>query len=382
MLGVNRKITLEEVLMKKGIMILTALTILLVSITACGGDNGEGGGNNSGIDGTGFIGISMPTQHSPRWINDGNNLVDQLEILGFQTILRYADDVVADQVAQINEMIDQRVDILVVAAIDGSALGGVLARADREGITVIAYDRLIMDTPNVNYYTTFDNFAVGVMQANSLLMGLGINGGTAGPFNIELFGGSMDDNNAFIFYDGAMSVLGPLVDNGTLVVRSGQIGRDVVSSLGWSGERARNRMSELLAQYYTDVHIDAVLSPYDGISLGIIEALRDAGYGTPYRPWPIVSGQDATIPSVQSIIDSEQFATVFKDTRELAAATVRMIQAIVAGDPVPVNDTTTYSNNIKTVPAYLLGIVHVDIHNWHAALIETGYYSENDFNLQ
>ncbi|MCL2855680.1 MAG: sugar-binding protein [Defluviitaleaceae bacterium] len=370
--------------MKKYIAILLMLIAISVLAVACGGnDSSENGENNGGVgatDSMGLIGISMPTQHSPRWIDDGNNLVYKLESLGFQTILRYADDVVADQVAHINEMIDEGADILVIAAIDGFALGGVLARADREGITIIAYDRLIMDTPNVDYYTTFNNFAVGVMQANSLLMGLGINNGETGPFNIELFGGSLDDNNAFIFYDGSMSVLRPLIDDGTLVVRSGQMGMDVVGSLGWSGERAGNRMQELLSQFYSDVRIDAVLSPYDGISIGIISALRDAGYGTARMPWPVISGQDATVPSVQSIIDGEQFSTVFKDTRELAAATVRMIQAITVNEPVPVNDMTIY-NNFKIVPSYLLDIVHVDINNWYSVLIETGYYSKDKFLL-
>jgi len=374
----------RKVGMKKYIAILLMLIAISVLAVACGGnDSSENGENNGGVgatDSMGLIGISMPTQHSPRWIDDGNNLVYKLESLGFQTILRYADDVVADQVAHINEMIDEGADILVIAAIDGFALGGVLARADREGITIIAYDRLIMDTPNVDYYTTFNNFAVGVMQANSLLMGLGINNGETGPFNIELFGGSLDDNNAFIFYDGSMSVLRPLIDDGTLVVRSGQMGMDVVGSLGWSGERAGNRMQELLSQFYSDVRIDAVLSPYDGISIGIISALRDAGYGTARMPWPVISGQDATVPSVQSIIDGEQFSTVFKDTRELAAATVRMIQAITVNEPVPVNDMTIY-NNFKIVPSYLLDIVHVDINNWYSVLIETGYYSKDKFLL-
>jgi len=367
-------------LMKKSAAILIVLAFLLVLITACSSNNrGDSGGMGGDAR---FIGIAMPTRYSPRWIDDGNSLVTQLEDLGFRTILKYGDDVVADQVAQINEMIDEGVDILIIAAIDGAALGGALARAAAAGVTIIAYDRLIMDTPHVNYHATFDNFAVGVMQANSLLLGLGINNGATGPFNIELFGGSLDDNNAFFFYDGAMSVLQPLIDDGTLVVRSGQVDMDVVGTFGWSGERARVRMADLLAEFYANVRIDAVLSPYDGISLGIISALRDVGYGTPSMPWPIISGQDATIQSVQSIINGEQVATVFKDTRELAAATVRMVQAITESRPVPVNDTTTYNNNVKVVPSYLLDIVHVDINNWHAVLIGTGYYSENEFTLR
>ena len=363
--------------MKKKLAILMAIVVSMVSIVGlvgCG--DGAGGGGDAG-----FIGISMPTQSSQRWIDDGNNLVAQLEDLGFETILQYAEDVVADQISQIQNMIVQGVDILVIAAVDGGSLTAVLAEAHEEGITVIAYDRLIMDTPHVSYYTTFDNFAVGVMQANSLLKGLGINDGATGPFNIELFGGSPDDNNAFFFYNGAMSVLDPYIDEGVLVVRSGQMGMDVVGTLGWNAELAQNRMEDLLTAHYGDARVDAVLSPYDGLSLGIISALRGAGYGTADQPWPIVSGQDAVVLSVQSIINGEQYATVFKDTRDLAAATVRIIQAVLAGEDAPVNDTEQYNNNIFYVPSYLLDIVHVDINNWYEELIETGYYDADIFDI-
>ncbi|MCL2221379.1 MAG: sugar-binding protein [Oscillospiraceae bacterium] len=361
--------------MKKIIAILLVVTLiagLTLSLTACD--------NNGGGD-AGHVGIAMPTQSSPRWISDGNSLQDQLRERGFETILQFGEDVVADQISQIESMIVAGVDILVIASIDGSALGPVLELAAAEGITVIAYDRLIMDTPNVSYYVTFDNFAVGVMQANSLLMGLGVApfGNATGPFNIELFGGSPDDNNAFLFYEGAMSVLDPLIANGTLVVRSGEMGMDIVGTLGWRAEGAQARMENLLVTHYTDARVDAVLSPYDGLSLGIIAALRGAGYGTDAQPWPIVSGQDATQAGIQAIINGELFATVFKDTRDLAAAAVEMIEAILAGGTVPVNDTTTYDNNVFIVPSYLLDIVHVDATNWRAEIIDTDYHSIDVF---
>ncbi|MCL2828420.1 MAG: sugar-binding protein [Oscillospiraceae bacterium] len=359
--------------MKKVLALILAL-VLVLGLAACG----AGGGGDD--DYVGFVGIAMPTQSSPRWVGDGNSLVEQLEALGYRTILQFGEDVVADQIAQIEGMIAQGVDYLVIGAIDGSALSGVLAQADAEDITVIAYDRLIMDTPHVSYYTTFDNFAVGVMQANSLLLGLGINDGATGPFNIELFGGSPDDNNAFFFYDGAMTVLQPLIDDGTLVVRSGQIGMDVVGTLGWAAERAQSRMEDLLTAHYADARVDAVLSPYDGLSIGIISALRGAGYGSA-QPWPIVSGQDATIAGVQSIINGEQFATVLKDTRDLAAATVRIIEAIRNGNPVPVNNTDTYDNNVFIVPSYLLYIVHVDQSNWYEEVVGSGFHSADEFTF-
>ena len=361
---------------KKILALLLGLTLMLATVAACADGDGATGGGGDG----GFIGIAMPTQSSQRWIDDGNNLVSQLEALGHRTILQYGEDVVADQVSQIENMIVQGVDILVIAAIDGGSLTGVLAQAAAADITVIAYDRLIMDTPHVDYYTTFDNFAVGVLQATSILDGLGITDGETGPFNIELFGGSPDDNNAFFFYDGAMSVLQPLIDNGTLVVRSGQVGMDVVGTLGWAAERAQARMDDLLTAHYANDRVDAVLSPYDGLSIGILSALRGVGYGSA-QPWPIVSGQDAEVPSVQSIINGEQFSTVFKDTRVLAESTVNIIVAVLDGRPGPVNDTTTYHNNVKLVPSFLSQSVSVTIDNWYAALIDTGYYTANQFTF-
>lgn len=368
--------------MFKKLAFTMALVGLVLAMTACGGPAATpaaGGGGGAGD--AGFIGISMPTQSSERWINDGANLVAQLEALGFRTILQYGEDVVADQIAQIENMIVQGVDILVIAAIDGGSLTGVLAQAAAEGIYVIAYDRLIMDTPHVSYYTTFDNFAVGVMQGTSIIRNLGLDAGATGPYNIELFGGSPDDNNAFFFYNGAMSVLQPHIDAGRLVVRSGQTGMGVVGTLGWAAEVAQSRMDNLLTSHYADARVDAVLSPYDGISFGIISALRGAGYGTAAQPWPIVTGQDAVVIGVQSIIDGEQTSTVFKDTRDLAAATVRIIQAIKAGGSAPVNNTTDYHNNIFYVPSYLLDIVYVNIDNWYEVLIDGGYYTADTFNF-
>jgi len=357
--------------MKKKLLLLTILALLVAALAACSDDD----------DDSWLIGISMPTQSSQRWIDDGNNLVAQLEDLGFRTILLYAEDVVADQIAQIDNMIVQGADVLVIAAVDGAALTGVLATAATEGIYVIAYDRMIMDTPNVHYYTTFDNIYVGVVQATSLVRGLGILDGAEGPFNIELFGGSPDDSNAFFFYDGAMSVLQPHIDAGTLVVRSGQMGMDIVGTLGWAAERAQNRMEDLLTAFYADARVDAVLSPYDGLSIGILSALRGVGYGTDAQPWPVVSGQDAIRLSVQSILDSEQYSTVFKDTRELAGATVRMIQAMQEERTVPVNDTTTYHNRARYMPTYLLPVVPITLDNWYEALIQSGYYDSTEFRI-
>jgi len=322
----------------------------------------------------GTIGIAMPTKSSARWISDGNSMVEQFEAAGYETDLQYAEDDIPNQLAQIENMIVKGVDVLVIAAIDGTTLSNALQQAADSGIKVIAYDRLIRDSANVDYYATFDNFKVGVQQATSIVKALGLPE-AAGPFNIELFGGSPDDNNAYFFYNGAMSVLQPLIDEGKLVVRSGQTGMDTVGTLRWDGAVAQARMDNLLSAYYSDARVDAVLSPYDGLSIGILSSLKGVGYGSASQPMPVVSGQDAEVPSVKSILAGEQHSTIFKDTRELARVTVGMVEALLQGDKPEINDTKTYDNGVKVVPSYLLEPVAVDETNWEKILIDSGYYT-------
>jgi putative multiple sugar transport system substrate-binding protein len=324
----------------------------------------------------GPIAISMPTKSSARWIADGNNMVKYFKEKGYKTDLQYADDDIPNQLAQIENMVTKGSKVLVIAAIDGSTLSDVLQKAADKGVKVIAYDRLIKGSKNVDYYATFDNFQVGVLQAGYIEQALKLKEGK-GPYNIELFGGSPDDNNAFFFYNGAMSVLKPYIDSGKLVVRSKQLGMDKVSTLRWDGAVAQARMDNLLSAYYTKDRVDAVLSPYDGLSIGIISSLKGVGYGTAQQPMPVVTGQDAEVPSVKSILRKEQTATVFKDTRELAKVTVNMVDAMLAGKPPEVNDTKTYNNGVKVVPSYLLKPVSVDASNWKQALVDSGYYKES-----
>jgi putative multiple sugar transport system substrate-binding protein len=324
----------------------------------------------------GTIGISMPTKSSARWIADGDNMVKVFTELGYGTDLQYAEDDIPNQLAQIENMVTKGVKVLVIAAIDGTTLSAILQQAHDTGIKVIAYDRLIRDSANVDYYATFDNFQVGVIQAQSIEQALGLKEGK-GPFNIELFGGSPDDNNAYFFYDGAMSVLQPYIDSGKLVVQSGQMGMDKVGTLRWDGAVAQARMDNLLSAYYGDKRVDAVLSPYDGLSIGILSSLKGVGYGSADQPMPIVTGQDAEIPSIKSMIAGEQYSTVFKDTRELAKVTAQMVDALLAGKEVPVNDTKTYDNGVKVVPSYLLKPVSVGRDNWKEILVGSGYYTED-----
>ncbi|MBL4646212.1 MAG: sugar-binding protein [Rhizobiales bacterium] len=322
----------------------------------------------------GSIGIAMPTKSSARWISDGNSMVEQFEAAGYTTDLQYAEDDIPNQLAQIENMITKGVNVLVIAAIDGTTLSNVLENAAALDIKVIAYDRLIRESGNVDYYATFDNFKVGVQQASSLVGGLKARFGD-GPYNVELFGGSPDDNNAFFFYNGAMSVLQPLIDSGMVVVQSGQMGMDKVGTLRWDGAVAQSRMDNLLSAYYTEKTLHGALSPYDGLSIGILSSLKGVGYGSGDQKMPIVSGQDAEVPSVKSILAGEQYSTVFKDTRELARVTVGMVDALLGGGTPEINDTTTYDNGVKVVPSYLLEPVSVDVSNWEEILLGSGYYT-------
>jgi len=329
-----------------------------------------------------LIGVTMPTSSSQRWIQDGANVKSQLEAAGYKVDLQYAENDIPTQLNQVDNQITNGAKVLIIASIDGTALTSQLQNAADNGIKVISYDRLIRNSPNVDYYATFDNEQVGVDQATSLLVGLGLlnedgSAGTAtGPFNVELFAGSPDDNNATFFFNGAMKTLQPYIDKGTLVVKSGQTDFQTVAILRWDPATAQNRMDNLLTSTYADgSKVDGVLSPYDGLSIGILSALKSAGYGTTGQPYPIVTGQDAEVPSVKSIIAGEQFSTIFKDTRDLASTAVAMAGAVLQGETPEVNDTTTYDNGIKVVPTQLLTPVTVNKENYEKVLIDSGYYT-------
>jgi putative multiple sugar transport system substrate-binding protein len=324
----------------------------------------------------GMIGVSMPDKTVNRWVADGANIVKSLKERGYDVDLQYADDDIPNQLAQIENMVTKGATVLVIAAVDGTTLSDVLKQAHDKGIRVIAYDRLIRNSPNVDYYATFDNFKVGVLQGQYVEKALGLKDGK-GPFNIELFGGSPDDNNAYFFYNGALSVLQPYIDSGKLVVQSKQTGMNKVATLRWDAATAQSRMDNLLSAFYTDKKLDAVLSPNDTLAIGVISSLKGVGYGSGDLPMPVITGQDAQTQSVKSILDGEQAMTVFKDTRDLAKVAADMIEAMAQGKQPQVNDSKTYDNGVKIVPAHLLTPVVVDKSNWKPVLIDSGYYKES-----
>jgi putative multiple sugar transport system substrate-binding protein len=364
---------------------------LALTLAACSGSGRGGtGGSDSGASKDGgkgsLIGIAMPTKVDQRWIQDGANVVKELKAAGYKTDLEYADNDIPTQAQQIETMITKGAKVIIIASIDGGALGQQLDDAKDAGVKVIAYDRLLTGDKNVDYYATFDNFKVGVLQANSLLTGLGYldadgnKTGKKGPWNVELFAGSPDDNNATFFYNGAMSVLKPLIADGTIKVTSGQTGFSQIAIQGWDPATAKKRMDDLLAKSYSTgaVKLNGVLSPYDGLSDGIISALESGGYKVGDADWPVITGQDAEVASVKQIIAGSQYSTIFKDTRKLAKQAAQMTEAVLKGDKPEINDTKSYDNGKKVVPTYLLPPVVVTKDNYKAELLDSGYYTESD----
>jgi putative multiple sugar transport system substrate-binding protein len=325
------------------------------------------------------IGVSMPTKDLQRWNQDGANMKAQLEKAGYKVDLQYANNEIATQTSQIENMITKGDKILVIASIDGSALKNVLDSAKKKGIKVIAYDRLIMNSSAVSYYATFDNYKVGTFQGNFLVDKLNLKGRTKdNPAYIELFTGSPDDNNINFFFGGAMDVLKPYFDNGTLVCKSGQTSKAQCATLNWSTEEAQKRMENLISsQGYgpKGTKLDAVYSSNDSCAMGITNALVGAGYTK--DNFPLVTGQDCDITSVKNMIKGTQAMSVFKDTRTLAEKVVGMVDAIMQGKNPEVNDTKTYDNGTGIIPSYLCDPVFATVDNYKKLLIDSGYYKED-----
>ncbi|MFI7436338.1 multiple monosaccharide ABC transporter substrate-binding protein [Micromonospora haikouensis] len=372
--------------MSRRFLMALGSAVLALSIAACSGEGAGGGGDTADKKPTDLtIGVSMPTQTSERWIADGNSVKEKLQAKGYKVDLQYAGDDIPIQSQQIDQMITQGADVLIIAAIDGTALTGQLQAAAQAKIPVISYDRLILGSPNVDFYVSFDNYKVGVAQATALLVGLGLQNkdgskGTAtGPFTIELFAGSLDDNNTQYFFGGAMDTLKPFFDNGTLKVKSGQTKIEQAATLRWQQGVAQTRMEDLLTSSYNDgATVDGVLSPYDGISRGIITALQNAGYGKGKKKLPVVTGQDAEIASIKLINDGVQSSTVFKDTRLLAEQAAIAAEAFLQEKQPQANDTTTYNNKVKVVPAYLLPIQTVFKDDIKSVLVDSGYWTAEE----
>jgi putative multiple sugar transport system substrate-binding protein len=356
---------------KKLLSLLLCVMVISSMLAGCS----KGTSTTSSKDGGKKIGVAMPTKDLQRWNQDGENMKKQLEEAGYTVDLQYANNDIATQVSQIENMITNGCSALVIASIDGGSLGTVLKSAKSANIPVIAYDRLIMDTDAVSYYATFDNYMVGTIQGQYIVDKLDLNN-AAGPFNIELFTGSPDDNNARFFFGGAMDILTPFIESGKLVVKSGQKEFEEVATLNWSTEEAQKRMENLITANYADgTKLDVVLSSNDSCAIGITNALVAAGYTK--DNFPILTGQDCDITSVKNILAGTQSMSIFKDTRTLASKVVEMVNAIMKGETVPVNDEKTYDNGTGVIPTFLCEPVFADASNYKELLIDSGYYTED-----
>ncbi len=333
----------------------------------------------------GLIGIAMPTKSLQRWNNDGAHLDELLKAAGYTTSLQYADNKVDQQITQLQNMINQNPKVLIIASIDGTALGPVLATAKAKNIKVIAYDRLINGTKDVDYYATFDNYKVGQLQGQYIVDTLGLAAGK-GPFNLEPFAGSPDDNNAKFFFAGAWDVLKPYVDSGKLVVPSGKVPASdaewtKVGIQGWATATAQSEMDNRLNSFYTGgKKVDVVLSPNDSLALGIEQSLDSHGYKVG-SDWPLVTGQDADQANVKNMLAGMQAMTVWKDTRTLGDQVAKMVDQIVKGQTVTVNDTKTYNNGKIVVPSFLLPPQVVTKADVKTALVDSGFYTASDLGL-
>ncbi|MBR5967600.1 MAG: sugar-binding protein [Lachnospiraceae bacterium] len=353
--------------MKKRIISILIVCVLALSVFS--GCKKSSGGTK--------VGVSMPTKDLQRWNQDGENMKKKLEEAGYVVDLQYASNQVETQVSQIENMISSGCKVLVIASIEGDSLGTVLAQAKEKGIKVIAYDRLIMNSDAVTYYATFDNYMVGTKQGEYIESQLNLKSG-AGPFNIELITGDPGDNNARFFYQGAMDVLDKYIDNGQLVIKSGQRDFDTVATQMWSTENAQNRFDAIISANYADgTQLDAVMASNDSTAMGVTNSL-EANYASNHSNWPIITGQDCDKANVKNMIAGKQSMSIFKDTRDLAAKTVEMVDAIMQGKEAPVNDTKTYNNGTGIIPSYLCEPVFADVNNYKKLLIDSGYYTEAD----
>jgi len=320
------------------------------------------------------VGVSMPTKDLQRWNQDGENMKNMLEEAGFEVDLQFASNDVQQQLNQVTNMVNNGCKVVVISAVEGSSLGSALDLAKEKGVIVIAYDRLLMDSDAVSYYATFDNYKVGSVQGNYIKDALKLDE-AEGPFTLEITAGDPGDNNAIYFYNGAMDVLKPYIESGKLVVKSGQQEFNDVATPSWKTETAQTRADGILSSYYADgTKLDAWLCSNDSTALGVANAL-DANYD---GDWPIITGQDCDISNMKNLIDGKQAMSVFKDTRTLAAQVVKMIGQALNGEEVEVNDTTTYNNNVITVPSFLCEPVFGNADNWVELLIDSGYYLMGD----
>lgn len=330
------------------LIVVSILLLVLFGNSRKGVDSLRISGSTAGFDKGAFVGVALPQKTSENWVLAEKLFREKLAEAGYRSYVQFANNGVPEQQNQIQTMVARGAKVIIVGAIDGSQLGTQVMEAKNSGAIVIAYDRLLKNTDAVDYYVAYDNFKVGQLQGKALLEGLKKRKGP-GPWNIELIAGSPDDANSQVFFDGAMSILKPLIEDGTLVVKSKQITFAQVSTPGWKAENAQKRMDTILAGVYGRVSLDGILSPNDTLARAALISCRAAG-----KDLPVVTGQDSEVESVKSILKGEQYSTINKDTTALVMRAVAMVNDLQQGRHPGVNDTKSYYNGVKIVPACLI----------------------------
>jgi len=363
--------------------ILTLFVLLALGILA------DGCKKTRGI----LIGIAMPETHVLRWVKDGKSLQEEAEKLGYLAKVRYGETDQAAQNKQIKRFLAQGAKALIVGCIN-DGVNPVIAEAGRGNVVVIAYYRIIPNSADYDYYITFNNFKVGVLQAESIVQGLNLASVSPNaPKYITLFAGSPADQNASFLFDGAMSVLNPYIDKGVLKVigpypktSADRADFQKIAAENRQAPAAKTRMENLLDSDARDVTLDAVLAPDDTLALAIIEACKtDAKY---LSKLPLISGQDADFDSALSIKNGEQYSTVFKDTSKLAEAAILLADQILKGQPINIPGAVLASGDLaaigdtgkKIVKTYLLDPVLITKDNLNN-LIDADFYEKNQ-NIQ
>ena len=354
--------------MKRMLSLILACMLIVLSLAGCAGAAAPTDSSKT------KVGLCMPTKEQPIWIAQGERLTEAFEAAGYEVVIEYAEDVVERQITQIENMLLKGCKYLVIAAVDGYAISDAVKKAKESGATVIASDRLIMNTMDVDYYMTFDLVRMGEIQGEYIENALGLKDGK-GPFTLEIFSGSPDDPNSIPFYEGAMNILKPYIDNGMLVVKSGQTTLDVTGTLKWDSATAQSRMDNILSSYYTDQKLDAVLVAADCLALGVISSLNSLGYGSDEKPFPVITGQDCELTAIKYILEGKQSMTVFLDAQLLSEKMVALVSDLEAGKEI--TPDTTYNNDAKEVPTLLYDPVLIDKDNY-TLLIDRGFYTADD----
>jgi len=381
---------------------LTLIVPLLISMTACGTDNSGVQTASEEVteeelvihdthsdDGRNVVGISMPSQSLERWNRDGLFLKQGFEEAGYEVLLSYGNDLIDEQINGIEDMIDQGADLLIITPIDASSLESVVKKAAEAAIPVLSYDRLILRSPYIDYYVSFDNYSVGVLQGEFIRDQLDLDHAGNHTYNIEFVSGDPADNNAQFFYSGAYDVLSPYIDAGTLIVPSGQTEFFQTATSSWSRELAQERFENILNSYYTgDQTLHAVCCSNDATALGARQAIDVDYQGTNEI---VITGQDGDEPNLKNILDGKQSMTVYKPLTNESVVTLYLALSILSGNTPGAEliqnsnwdfectfDTTSYDNGKKIVSSYLLTPLVITKENMQEELVEKGYYTTDE----